>query len=328
MEVIRLSSDLKAYLDCSHQKVLTVYSVFPGAINLVDQENNLAALLEKKNMGPMSAVVALFHGELEGVCPGDQVLIEAGGLKFMGRDLFLGLGGAALWEVGLGLASTWEDDVGLDGTVNDLAVQVEALRLIREVIIEEEASVGIGALIRSFDLEHLEHLGHLDHWILPKAGSLNVYCDFIMAPLMKLLEALICKDFELFLELLPTFIGFGPGLTPSTDDFLAGVMISLYYEDVVYGRDLDAKKKLLWRIYQESIGRTTLVSQNMLKHAALGCVSEDHQALVYGLFFRSSDSVERLAKTVAKHGASSGVDFLFGFYCMNKIRVAQGVKET
>lgn len=349
MEVIRLSLDLKTYLDGNYQKVLTVHSAFPSAVNLVDQEGNLATLLveanpgasgvvTKKNIGPMGALVRMSPWELDGVCAGDRVLVEKGGLAFQGRDLFLSLEGAALWDPG-----AW-----IDGTVNDLYVQLALLDVIRDVIINEtvnhkSAAIGIGALISEFNFDDLE--------ISTDAGGLNPYCQFIRETLGKLLEALICKDFEGLIGLLPKFVGFGPGLTPATDDFLAGVMIAMYYDGATGGRGLEATgdrgleatgvkvfeatRERLWRIYQGALGLTTLVSENMLRATALGQVSEAHRDLVRGLFFKSSEGIEKaaesvskLAESVAKHGASSGVDFLFGFYCMNKIRATQSVRET
>ncbi len=351
MEVTRLSLDLQTYLDGNYQKVLTVHSAFPSAVNLVDQEGNLATLLVEKNLGapavasknnigPMGALVRMSPWELDGVCVGDGVLIEKGGLAFQGRDLFLSLEGASLWDPG----------AEIDGTVNDLYVQLALLDVIRDVIISEtfgkgtfnkgphnseSGSNGIGALINQFDFDDLEG------WILPESGVsadvgvLNPYCQFIRETLGKLLEALIRKDFDGFIGLLPKFVGFGPGLTPATDDFLAGVMIAMYYDGATGGRGLEATRERLWRIYQGALGLTTLVSENMLRATALGQVSEAHRDLVRGLFFKSSEGIEKaaesvakLAELVAKHGASSGVDFLFGFYCMNKIRVTQSVRET
>jgi len=313
MEATRVSKDLKTYMDRNLQQVMTVHSVFSSAINIIDQQGNMATLLfDAKTIGPMSAILNTSQREINSIHPEEKVLIVKNGLFFQRNNLYVSTQNAEIWD----------HTSQVQGKLNDLKVQQERLEVLRQVIVEETTTIGIGGLIELYSFDDL------DHWILTKVNPINPYCDFIRETMTKLLEALIIENREEFLALLPKFIGFGPGLTPSTDDFLAGIMISLYYDAAISGLDLDGMKKHLELIYQKSLGRTTAISENMLKLTSLGYVSEDYRALVRGLFFKSDDSMQKLAQTVIKHGASSGTDFLFGFYCMNKIRVTKSVKEV
>lgn len=313
MEAIRVSKDLKTYLNRNLQQVLTVHSVFSSVINLIDLQGNLVSLLvDTKAIGPMTALLSVSQRELNSIHPEDKVLVVKNGLLFQRNNLFLSTQNAEQWDQG----------VQLQGKLNATKTLQEQLRILRQLILDEDSSIGIGGLIRLYDFENL------DHWKLPSTQQNNPYCDFILDPLTKLLEAVIDEDEERFLALLPNFIGFGPGLTPSTDDFLAGLMISNYYDTAVKDGCLDSLKKHLAHIYQMSLGRTTAISENMLKLTALGYVSEDYRALIRAVFFKSDEPIHQLVQTVMKHGASSGIDFLFGFYCMTAIRVSKSVKEA
>lgn len=313
MEAMRVSKDLKLYLDCNLQEILTVHSIFSSAINLIDQQGNLVTLLlDTKVIGPMTALVNVSQRELSNIHPEDKVLIISNGLLFQRNNLFVSTQNAEMWDQG----------VQLQGKQNDLGIRREQLRIIRQVILDEESSIGIGALISQFDFEDL------NNWKLQKSQFNNPYCDFILDPLTGLLEAVIADDEDRFLGLLPKFIGFGPGLTPSTDDFLAGLMISIYYDTAVKDGNLDNKMYFLGLIYQMALGRTTVISENMLKLTALGYVSEDYRALIRGVFFESEEPIQKLVQRVMKHGASSGSDFMFGFYCMTAIRDSKSVKEA
>lgn len=308
-----MSKDLKMYLDRNLQQIMTVHSVFTSAINVIDHQGNLVTLLfDMKSIGPMTAILSVSQREINSIQPEDKVLIVKNGLLFQRNNLFLSTHNVEIWDQG----------VQIHGKSNNLKTQQEQLNSLRQVIVGEEASIGICGLIQLLDFSDL------DNWILPKKEQYNPYCDFIFSPLTKLLEALIAGDHEKFLTLLPKFIGFGPGLTPSTDDFLAGIMMSLYYETAVNAGDLEVVKKHLGDIYRAAQGRTTIISENMLKLASCGYVSEDYRALVRGVFFKTDESMDKLAQTVIKHGASSGTDFLFGFYCMTQINVTKSVKEA
>lgn len=94
-------------------------------------------------------------------------------------------------------------------------------------------------------------------------------------------------------------IGLGPGLTPSGDDYLGGMLVALH----ALGRE--AQARALWRWLQPRLSRTSAISGAHLEAAAAG---EGHEALHQMLSFPSNASVQQL-----KHvGHSSGWDALAG----------------
>ena len=101
--------------------------------------------------------------------------------------------------------------------------------------------------------------------------------------------------------------GCGPGLTPSSDDWLCGYLAAL---PSAFRRDGTAA--LLAETAAEA---TNDISANLLRWAGKGYFSEDILALKRCLCHDSGAAERRTAmERVASFGSSSGCDFLTGFY--------------
>lgn len=95
-------------------------------------------------------------------------------------------------------------------------------------------------------------------------------------------------------------IGLGPGLTPSGDDYLGGILVALH------GLARDAQANALWRWLQPRLAaRTSAISAAHLEAAAQG---EGHEALHSILQEASAGSVAALGRV----GHCSGWDALAG----------------
>ena len=109
-----------------------------------------------------------------------------------------------------------------------------------------------------------------------------------------------------------TLIGLGPGLTPSGDDYLGGVLIALHY----FGRKPQAQG--LWRWLEPRLVRTSAISGAHLAAAAAG---EGHEALhrcLDALCTRAPDWIAVLA-ALDGVGHCSGWDSLAGVVAVAKI---------
>ena len=95
-------------------------------------------------------------------------------------------------------------------------------------------------------------------------------------------------------------IGLGPGLTPSGDDYLGGMMVALH----AVARD--AQARALWRWLQPLLAAGT--SALSAAHLAAAAEGEGHEALHAALQEPSAESLERLDAV----GHCSGWDALAG----------------
>ena len=100
--------------------------------------------------------------------------------------------------------------------------------------------------------------------------------------------------------------GCGPGLTPSSDDFLCGYVASW--------PDEKPWKGFLKEITNAAALKTNDISGSLLKHAGEKMFSEDILQLLKG--FESCDPalIRTALKRVSSFGSSSGCDFLTGMY--------------
>ncbi len=136
-------------------------------------------------------------------------------------------------------------------------------------------------------------------------------------------EALRLQDAAAIRSAAAGLAGLGSGLTPSGDDYLAGVMLGLWNIALGHARELDTERALVSsfafcreacdEIYRAAAPRTHRISRAFLKAAREGLADAHWHALLRALTDGEPSTVERAAKTVLAFGATSGFDMLLGF---------------
>ena len=297
MDIIKISKDLHSYLKKNQNKTLMVHSVFSESVNLISDKGELVTLLSKnKDIAPMSALVNWDRSFIENVSRGDNVVIKPESLRFSGRKVSLHFISAEIWDKRLLAAANYEYRTGK-----------AAVDMLRHALVVDGAKEGILPLINVLEFD-----GHVS--LSEDDGSLNEYCCFIKDRIYSFLCTVARKDMIHAVEILPDFIGFGPGLTPSTDDFLVGVITSLCSVSDEYN---DFTNK----IYEASLGKTTIISESMLRHAKNCIVADSYFELIEALNKNDVNNLESKIKRVLDTGSTSGSDFLLGVYCMRKIQM-------
>jgi len=109
-----------------------------------------------------------------------------------------------------------------------------------------------------------------------------------------------------------TLIGLGPGLTPSGDDYLGGVLIALRQ----LGREAQARG--LWRWLEPRLKRTSAISGAHLAAAAAGEGHEALHACLQALCERNADWTRALTE-LDSVGHTSGWDSLAGVVAVAKL---------
>jgi hypothetical protein len=104
-----------------------------------------------------------------------------------------------------------------------------------------------------------------------------------------------------------SIVGKGPGLTPSGDDFLAGMMLSLWTMS-------DPAAHTVCRIILDSARKmTTDISLAYLRAIASGYTDERWHNLLYALAANNSRLLDSAIRHILAFGATSGSDMLIGF---------------
>lgn len=128
-----------------------------------------------------------------------------------------------------------------------------------------------------------------------------------VSPLPALEIAAKSGDADTFVAAAVALAGWGPGLTPSGDDFLAGLMLSLWVQKGELARPLCE------RIATAALPRTTRLSGAFLQASANGLADARWHALLHALAGAPGIMLEQAVREALAFGATSGLDMLAGF---------------
>jgi hypothetical protein len=175
---------------------------------------------------------------------------------------------------------------------------------------------------------NLSGLGELLALVRPravkaKAGDLNIFASAAISRIIRLEQAFRSEEENELTHAVSELIGLGPGLTPSSDDMLAGLVLlcTLYAEN--RGHMQRASQLIAQVTAAEAPGKTTILSEEYLRQAASGRGNEPVMRLCIALLTGRRESVERETRRVLAIGETSGTDTVLGIVlgamlCMGK----------
>ncbi len=309
MKIDVISSDLLEYLKSNGQIKARVHSVFENSFNVIDTNNQLIGVLANtRDIAPMTMLVDRNYMVTLDIKLEDKILLNDKKILFTRDNKAININPADVWV---------SDKV----TDRKLISQSE-----RFAILDKIKNKLIGSGKQESLAQFVSSISFLEKDVVLEESDLSYYNSFISELLMKFINELYLGRYNEALNIVPKIIGFGPGLTPSIDDFLAGVMTTLSYASDIYG-GYDGVKAFNEGIYRESISKTTSISEHMLSHAAKGIVSSFYRKILVKIFFKAPDiELDKAIVDVLSHGAHSGSDFLTGVYITSKIIFNQ-IKE-
>jgi hypothetical protein len=233
--------------------------------------------------GPLAIVVGGTDG-LRATSVGDPAEVAAGTLRT--GPLTVGLTGAATWDPALPLAALAEDKCAV------------AWHCVTGELLSRAPSESIAALVgRAGSTDHSIHgalLSRLERGLRPISAFLSGDADFSLA------ARAIGADVA----------GLGPGLTPSGDDLLTGIMhaVTLWPQIAARAGGLQARRA----IAEAARGRTTRISSAYLEAAGAGLATEPWHRLVRSLT-GPTDALRAAVRAMLRVGETSGADALTGF---------------
>jgi hypothetical protein len=145
--------------------------------------------------------------------------------------------------------------------------------------------------------------------------ALNCLCSQAYSAMCRLLTAIRLNDTKAISLSAKGLIGLGPGLTPSGDDAITGLLVSLALTLKAYGRDAlvtHPSKGIGSLVLSIADYGTNTISQELLWYAARGEASSPIEAVILDILSGSTNSVRESTRKLISQGASSGVDQLWG----------------
>ena len=130
----------------------------------------------------------------------------------------------------------------------------------------------------------------------------------IARQVMGAIRALVGDDKACACEHLVAMLGLGPGLTPSGDDFLAGLMSSLNWQSTID----PFMEQLTRRMEIEAPARTNKISAALLRYAAGGVLYAPAMDLGHALSIGNITGAAAASQKLLAIGATSGADTAAG----------------
>ncbi len=164
---------------------------------------------------------------------------------------------------------------------------------------------------------HLSGLGQLlafecGRMTEPHSSALNLFSKAASPRIDRLVEALRRANTQGVGREVSELIGLGPGLTPASDDFLAGMAIFIALCSEHCGVLLEAIRALATAIASKSKGRTTALSEAFLQQAAAGRGNETVMAVCKAILSEGPEEVLSETRRLLALGGTSGTDTLLG----------------
>ncbi len=303
MKAIRICANTNKLIKERKQVLGSVHSIFNRTCNIITDDNLLIALISSQiPNAPRSISFNLPEG---------KDLYSFGlqkGMPFVLDETRITIG-EGYFNIDLSQSKLWDPKPILDfkGVAEDNALK--NIEYLKEILLERGNFNGIAPIF--LDISNYLKDNKEEIEMLPT----NHYCTFIYSKIQKLIELLIEENIEGIGIMAKQVIGFGPGLTPSADDFLTGLMISMLYSSKYFELDLSKVYKTNEVIVNKTAHRTTKVSAEMLQFASKGQVSHHIRNLMVSIF--SEENKEQLLKNICSvidTGETSGSDLVAGAY--------------
>lgn len=269
-----------------------VFSVFVRAFNILMDDGLIVSILQKGlPIQPYSIVMDYRENFNNLVRNGSRVKIEDNKIYIDGYPM-VDLIGADKWTNTLEFEYKLLDEKNVEKRIQEIP----------KIIFNNASFRGISPVISCL----------CEYSFFPP----NTYSTFIAGYVTDFLNSIIENE-ESISCCAERLIGFGPGLTPSGDDFLSGAMLANLYYHKFKGENLQKYILVNKEIVKNISSKTNIISGNMLLLSSEGKVSSLFHKGIKSIFMDiEEEDFKKNIKKIMEYGATSGEDFLSGLYCM------------
>jgi len=271
-----------------------VHSVFDRTFNIIIGDELVGVARNSISRSPINLITDIPSSKNMpslGVRKGMQVR-KVGNRVLVGEVLEISLEGAQLWRP----KTRAERCLGPELIKRNL-------ELAKQLAASKGGREGLGQL--------LKHVDEIAAGKMPQTSDLNMVARAVLPRLIDLVKAAKSENVEGVKGTTQKLIGLGPGLSPSADDTLSGLTAALWWVSHSLNKKINRVKKINETVVSCS-NKTTLLSQQLLKHAAKGETNERVGELLEAILAGAPPDVESGVEEVLKIGETSGIDMVVG----------------
>jgi len=238
--------------------------------------------------GPLTANLNGLKNSLHDIPKGDTAVFDQGRLTFNRSHIQINASNAKIWNPPL------IDEIDL---INK-EIRKSQTQILAQKISENRKTEGYSALVKRI-FEPTEYNKNFIH-----QNSSN------LPDVIKIRDFLLNQDYEKLGQYLENFLGMGIGLTPSGDDFILGIILSINRWKTIL--NIHPSYKILnQRLIIRALQRTNMISAELIRCATLGQADERLiQAVDY--LAGANINMEAVLDGLLNWGNSSGIDAFAG----------------
>lgn len=139
-------------------------------------------------------------------------------------------------------------------------------------------------------------------------GESSIYSKYAAPIIAEIKDSFAQGKYEQAADNILELIGLGPGLTPSGDDFILGILTTFKFCLVTQDIVCDLTKKII----NEARTRTNIISYNMLRQGAMGGFPEWVEDMAFSIICGNSEDIDMAFSKILRIGSSSGSDISAG----------------
>jgi hypothetical protein len=292
------------------ERAATVRAVYPRAAYLAVGERLVALTArdgEPLPFGVQAPVASRPAQPLFGLRAGHPATVGRGRLYLHGSPA----------PVEVAAVEAWDPRPALDGGPWPADTLNERLADLQRLLARGAPAAGLGILAA----EAHALLSAAGTWALdrPETGA---YHAQVGRGLAAFIRAARTTDGAAAETAARALIGLGPGLTPAADDALGGLLAAARYVARARGKDVGRWRALGRRVRRAARGRTTAVSEALLRCATIGAVAASVGALLQALGAPEPAPLERALGRVLALGHTSGGDTALGILLGARLALA------
>ena len=297
---------IEGFVSSVHNTLFTV---------MTDQDELIYFLNNKRYMSPMSIVLEDLGSFKDfNLTQDTKVSINKTNILIDSHKIEIELSGAKSWNPQLELLILDTDESIID----------KNLLTTEESVYKHGKHEGFAPLIFNIG-EYIEELKSLSSFKIHN----NLYSSFIFGKVIEFLYDLINNNGRDASKHVSEFIGFGPGLTPSSDDFLCGFMSSITYFSEYYGLDSEKALEFNKRLLGDVELNNSEISHSLLNHYSSGKSQKMIKNLINSIIYeRDSEEMTQSVKEAISFGDISGTDMVCGIYIGTRLIRSEKFKKN
>ena len=316
MQANYISLDLSEKLERGEIIQGYISSVFSSLFTVITDDKELIYFLNnKKYIAPMSIVLEDLGSFKDFNLSSDtKVLFDHTHIMIDAHKIDIETQKAKAWNPGIELLLKETSEDIIDNN----------LLIIEEGIYKHGKYEGFAPLIFNIG-DYIEELKSFSDFQIHN----NLYSSFISEKIIEFIFDMVNDKLDDLPTYVCEFIGFGPGITPSSDDFLCGFMIAIIYFADYYDLALDKAYSFNEKLLSEIELDKRKISHDLLDHYSKGYGQKMVKNLLNSIMYETEKEkiCQHIRQTIS-FGDISGTDMICGIYLGIRLIRSEKFKEN